>query len=280
VNGQNKERTNAHKQILLSSLDLTVGETSYKEECPQCREKGSFSVTKTEEGLLYNCFRAKCGIKGFIPTNNLYTIRKKEENNKHNIVLSKLNLCTVPTKVKYFLYKKFNITNKHIIDNRIKWCTNSNRIMTPLYSIDKEYFGFQLRNYNKHTKVKSVVYTTNKKELYCPINIIIKETPIVIVEDTWSAIRMSDFCCSVALLGTYLTKENSKYLLGKDIYIALDNDATYKSLKILQSFGGIFKSYNVIRLSKDIKNMPDKQIIREVLPQIYGKEITSFLSAK
>jgi len=265
-----------HKQILLSSIDLALGETSYNHNCPVCGEKGSFSITKISEGILYNCFRAKCGTKGFVPSLTGMSPHKKQEINKHDKIIPRLTFVSLPTKVRLYLKKRFYLSDKQLYENQIKWCINNNRVVTPLYSIHKKYYGIQLRSYSNNTKVKAVVYTTANKELYCPLNIIIKRRgDIVLVEDTWSAIRLSYFVPTVALLGTSLSASSANALAGKSVYIALDNDATHKALKTLQFFGSIFDSYSTVVLSRDIKNMSDDRIIKEVIPQIYGKEINS-----
>ena len=59
--------------VLLSATDLDIGEESEPLPCPFCQapHEQKFSIKRTETGILYNCFRAKCGARGFIP-NQLY----------------------------------------------------------------------------------------------------------------------------------------------------------------------------------------------------------------
>ena len=57
-------------KIKLLAIGLPVG-CSIQEICPVCNggmnKDKSLSITRTTEGLLYNCFRAKCsGCRGFV----------------------------------------------------------------------------------------------------------------------------------------------------------------------------------------------------------------------
>lgn len=54
--------------IKLSAADLEVG-ASMRTSCPACNER-TFSLTRTAEGVLYNCYRASCSLSdgGFVPT--------------------------------------------------------------------------------------------------------------------------------------------------------------------------------------------------------------------
>lgn len=58
-------------QIKLLANTLEVGEQSEPSKCPFCQadHEFKFSVKRTDEGLLYNCFRGKCGARGFVPDN-------------------------------------------------------------------------------------------------------------------------------------------------------------------------------------------------------------------
>lgn len=58
------------KQVKLLASGLHVGEDSGFTECPFCQvnHEEKFSVTRLDTGLVYNCFRASCGAKGFIST--------------------------------------------------------------------------------------------------------------------------------------------------------------------------------------------------------------------
>ena len=58
------------QEVKLIGADLQIGESVDGLECPFCRatHEHKFGVTRTENGLLYGCWRASCSGSGFIPT--------------------------------------------------------------------------------------------------------------------------------------------------------------------------------------------------------------------
>ena len=61
---------NYRTQLSHLNSELEVGETTRSVQCPFClKQNGDFAVTRTEDGLLYKCFRVACDSRGFIPSN-------------------------------------------------------------------------------------------------------------------------------------------------------------------------------------------------------------------
>ena len=86
--------------------------------------------------------------------------------------------------------------------------------------------------------------------------------PILVVEDIQSAIKGSRYIDSVALLGSYISMEQAKHLrqLTDTIYLALDEDATATAYKLANKYGFYFRNFQVIPLSKDIKDMNEQEL--------------------
>lgn len=94
------------------------------------------------------------------------------------------------------------------------------------------------------------------------------EGPIVLVEDCLSACRLFGLGFSaVALLGTSISIAQAKEIRdiagGRQVYIALDNDAFVKSLDLVRRHAHIVTMVPVL-LQEDVKNMQDDEDIREL----------------
>lgn len=90
---------------------------------------------------------------------------------------------------------------------------------------------------------------------------------VVIVEDCISALRLYSIGISaVAILGTNISteqaKEIAKYADGR-VYLALDNDAFGKAIKLSVKHSHIVKMIPVL-LSEDIKDMKDDEEVRSL----------------
>jgi DNA primase len=76
---------------------------------------------------------------------------------------------------------------------------------------------------------------------------------VLLVEDCVSACVASSCFNSIALLGTNIPDESIKYLIRYDkLYIALDDDATGKAIK-LQKQLNYYRPTFIVPLKKDIK---------------------------
>lgn len=90
----------AKKEIQLSAIYLDFGETEGGNFCPFCQatHERKLSITRTETGVLYNCYRASCGKAGFIPTGHWEYeppregTGKKKENKPYKKDLFPLNI--------------------------------------------------------------------------------------------------------------------------------------------------------------------------------------------
>jgi len=96
--------------------------------------------------------------------------------------------------------------------------------------------------------------------VYCRLNgcpfssfTMLSATSVLLVEDCVSACAASSCFNSIALLGTNIPDECIKYLIRYDkLYLALDDDATAKSLK-LQKQLSVYRPTFIIPLRQDIK---------------------------
>ena len=83
----------------------------------------------------------------------------------------------------------------------------------------------------------------------------------VVVEDCASATAISSLVTGVALLGTHLTEEVEEVLCDKfdKVTVALDKDATIKSLSLINELKWNISNLDVIVLERDLKIETDIQ---------------------
>jgi len=51
--------------IDINSLDVKEGE-QIRQDCPRCKGKNTFTATKRDGNLIYNCYKISCDVQGKI----------------------------------------------------------------------------------------------------------------------------------------------------------------------------------------------------------------------
>lgn len=273
---------NCRTQLSHLNSELEVGETTRSVQCPFClKQNGDFAVTRTEDGLLYKCFRVACDSKGFIPSNlgewnsreflpfNSSIVRKTEEYPYESHIIN-LNESQI-----LYLQNKFELTNEEIILNKIKWCDKTERIIYPILSQNGNTKGYVSRYYKelsgkKYDGVKSRTYWINRSNNYYNVSFPYRreydvKNIFILVEDIVSSIRMARYEQSIALLSNSIPTNAMSLLSGKDVIIVLDNDAISHALKIKHRYSLFFKSCRVIPIDKDPKDMNDDELVKKVI---------------
>lgn len=98
--------------------------------------------------------------------------------------------------------------------------------------------------------------------------------PVVVVEDTLSACRLSGLgYSSIALLGTGISREDAREIAsvtkGLDRILSLDRDAFDKAMKLRDRHAHVCRFHRVLCLDEDIKNMEDDNDIRGLIDGRY-----------
>lgn len=250
------------RTIFLESAKLSRGITCYSLHCPVCGKSGSFSVSVVDVGILYNCFRNSCGIRGFIPydpTNYVKpTVHVKKEYKEYE-------LTDLPDKYIEFFYSHFEIDKEDLEFWGVKYSPEQRRVIFPIldelgreigrtargYKEVEEYVGGKSLHY-KYSDVVPFAY-------YSP-NCLIRNT-LIIVEDSVSVIKIFRVVRDrdigvIGLLGTNLSSDLVKLISNKHVLMWLDQDALKKAIDYKQTYGIFFKSYNIIYTEKDPKDLP------------------------
>jgi hypothetical protein len=258
--------------IKVSYAFLGEGETDRKGKCPACSHGGGdFSISRDDSGLLYRCFRIKCGVQGriaSIPATGLYgayrDIKVKKPFNPF-----RGDTCFLSGEQEQFFYDKFLLTPEDIKKNRIVWAPELTRYIFPIFTKQRKVIGNVARSYMKGTRTKTINYWEDTDEVhvhYPPTKI--KSNQVILVEDTLSAIRLAKHVPTIALLGTNIPKALIPDIAKKDVYLALDDDALGKALELIQRFRVLFRSMNIIMVDKDPKNLTEDELIEQIIEEM------------
>lgn len=262
---------NEIEYIKLESLSLGMDQTSYNSLCPFCSDggvRGSFSLTRIEGGILFNCFRDKCGACGRVPINasSLDYGHKRSlpgavfEPRYYNYPLTKLHLPA-----RKFLRSKYGLLDTEIDQAGFRWAGEHERIYMPVRNPSGTELGAQLRSYDTSERSKTLNYKwVDEAFIHWPkVNSVVAPGgPIILVEDIVSSIRCARFADSCALLGTSLSPALARVLCAKyaHVLVALDPDAYGKAMKMWKDYALFFKRFDVVKLPKDPKDMEHNQL--------------------
>jgi predicted RNA-binding Zn-ribbon protein involved in translation (DUF1610 family) len=261
--------------IALDSADLEIGGSTKEFLCPRCgggdtKEK-AFNLTRVATGILYKCHRGKCGFAGFVPT-MLSSLQTTPTRRKIRPYTGETVLLWA--KYRAMFWEKYGLTRPEIAAFRMD--LDSGRIVQPWHAANGYVAGHILRAYDGQ-KPKSLTFWDNDGvpilDYYGVDRRHLTQPEIWLVEDQLSAIKLSRYVPSAALIGCHISeaqaadiRKNFRY-----VFLALDNDATVKAINLSMKYKLYFRNFWVVPLSKDVKDMPDEQI-KELLGGYFGSE--------
>ena len=268
--------------LKMMALSLEQHETTYREVCPFCQggdnsDRGSFSITRTPDRILYHCFRAKCPSYGSIPVSAVsasldYHVSDKPD---YEPVHYYRDLSHLPPEMVKTLWDRFGLTEAEISSNGFKWAGSDQRVYMPVYNALGENTGAVLRDYTGVEKKKTLLYhwrpSTKSAGHWprCDTSSVVQHRPLVLVEDIVSSIRVARHCPAVALIGTEPSVELIKYLVPRypRVVLALDPDAYGRAMKHWRTYGLYFDKFQPIKLVCDPKDMTHSDL-KEVLDHV------------
>ena len=225
-------------------------------DCPFCNHTNTLTIKKSNGKIMWYCFHASCNTKG---------IKQKEMSMKdveNSLVLS----SNANIKKTFFIPENF--VSVYNTEKCVEYMKKNNCMVAYINGlVDMKYDVRQHRSVfliKKNQEVVGAVGRGLTSEVYPKWFMYgSKEVPFkcgecddaVIVEDCASACAVSNILTGISIMGTSLMPEHKKYLEPyKNLYVALDRDATSKSYEIaneLKSDG--FKNVKVKPLTDDLK---------------------------
>lgn len=260
-------RKNEYEKIqeIVNTVDLGPNETR-RMDCPSCGHHHSFSLTRTPDGIKWFCFHADCGFKGIVFTDpskseivSLFGAQVEKEPIGFKIPESFV-LCDFSPANRTLMtnYKIMDVHTGGRMDLRFDTKQGRHCFMVWHSGI---CYGAQGRGYN--TTPKWLVYGNDKVPLIIPqygsygrpIHMAATPKRGCIVEDAISAAKVSNIMDGIGLGGTNFPEHYLPFVSDyKELYIALDKDATKKSME-LQKYLNTYVRSIVVPLELDIKDM-------------------------
>lgn len=284
-------RENIESFVKLEGAMLSQDDTARNLVCPFCHGgqsgEATFSITRAEYGLVYNCYRSTCDKgRGFVPMNG--------------VLLQPRPVARQDDGLRPYTgaYRPIDDRDRTYFDSRFGLS------VIPEFSIgvnERDEYVFEVRDplsrvrgYVVRTKPwlwagendPSVVRYSNgwskdssKSKLlmhqqgptqswYFPTFMSRCAPEIVIVEDQISAMKVAQAgFVSVANLGTFIDERKVREIAVQRprlVVIAFDNDASSTALKMARKWGLAFPAIRVALLERDIKDT-DPNDVREAL---------------
>jgi hypothetical protein len=250
------------EEIKLSSLGLGIGENTRITKCPECGVSGDFSITRYDLGLFYVCYRASCGVRGFISSaSGAVNKPKKEKKSK----LFKYETTNLKEEHYNFFLHNYTLLSKVINLHGVSWCPTLQRLIFPCFTKEGYIWGYNARYYKKldHTalkvhgkETKSILYQENTDTCTVSWSRGVVTHPIILVEDQTSAMKLSQDVSAIALLGHEIPDTLWEQIRDREVIVALDADVSHKVGRILSANALKVQALRAITLEMDIKDMP------------------------
>lgn len=260
------------QNLRLSLLDLEI-EESRQISCPFCGavHERSLGITRLPSGIVYRCWRASCGERGFIRSSAVdYSPHwEKQQKKTYTPKPFEYETTSLPKEYRRMFYERYLITDEELDKNGFLYSPEINRVVMPIFNQMGYKVGVVARSYSKKLRgPKAINYLEDgRPHLHYPPALQPTTKRVVLVEDIPSAIRVGRHARSVALLGHSLCNKTAEDLANTaaHLVVALDPDATAAAIKLKSEYQVYFNSIQVRVTSADPKDMTDEQILQEVL---------------
>lgn len=159
--------------------------------------------------------------------------------------------------------KKYGITSDEIKSNRLAWSEERQMLVFPYYNKEDALQMWQGRYFPARTP--KVFTRGNIAKSMITLEKIQSDT-VVIVEDPVSAIKVNRYKNTCPLFGSNLSIHKAIYLSRAfdNLIIWLDRDKLFASVKMLETYGNLFKSCSIISTELDPKECSDEEIKKEL----------------
>jgi len=257
-------------QIKLDALSLDVGDTM-RTNCPFCtaQDEKSMVITRNEEGLLYHCYRASCeGSSGFISSTIDYKAVKQQKHKKDYTYNGEL--YPIDSKFTFLLRNKYRILWRDIEDNQFRQDKEGNYLFMPIFTAEGYENGYCAKRLNgEHHGPKSIIYSNDRYIVHYPYGTHSKNnlSPMVVVEDILSSIRVSKFLPCISLLGCDISTNHIVELQKRTKHLILMLDADTwrmkgepKPIKYKRKYGLCFHKFDLIQVERDPKDSSETEL--------------------
>ena len=249
----------------INTINVNKGE-SMRLDCPICDGINSLSITNFGDVTKFNCFKASCNVKGTYK-NDISSESFSKANGNETIINHHSSWNSYSPQAKKVLqrYWRGNDFPIELINYlTVNHCLHAyqNNSADIRYDYQKNRAVFVIKNHRNEVidgagralydgaLPKWFRYGSTRLPYVCGNK---KCKHAVVVEDCASATAISSLVTGVALLGTHLTEEVEEVLCDKfdKVTVALDKDATIKSLYLINELKWNISKLDVIVLERD-----------------------------
>ena len=234
---------------IISDMDVPNGHTK-RTDCPNCGGYKTFTVTNNMGSLVWNCYKASCGIKGGNRVHLSVDDIRSGFRDAESFAMDTFDLPSyiVPHRNKRTVLQFCYQYGLEPDDIGVMYDVKEDRIVFPVSHDGKlvdatgRSLGKRLPKWKRYGK-SGLPYTHGCGKV------------AVVVEDCVSAAVVGyGAFVGVALLGTSLQESHKGYLAQfSTAIIALDPDALPKTLQMAKELRGHVNDVRVLRLNDDLK---------------------------
>ena len=244
-------------------------EATQRLDCVECGKRNTLTVTRIDGKILWNCYSASCSIGGV--TDAEYS---RED------VTNKVHLVPKEKEDKPFVVPSYFVRDITRSSDCLNYINEFN--FMPIYDNNPERFMYDVKGDRLvfmtvwggeivgavGRALKYGVKWYRYDNCHTPFIIGDNKEVAVVVEDCTSACVVSYVATGIALLGTTLLTDHLHYIKPyKKVIVALDRDATNKSIDIQRKIAIHVDKCKVIILEKDLK-YENKTSITKLLGEI------------
>ena len=244
---------------IIDNLELSEGE-SVRQNCPECGGRNTFTATRKQGNIIWNCYKASCDCSGTMRKNySMDTIvsKMRQKQVKKTVAYPSFQIPDHFLDVLYTEHEEY-LRSIHASNAETMLDIKENRVVFLIRDPETyELVGAIGRAMNKHKLPKWKRYDRNPDLLYFSGT----GTTGVLVEDVASACAVGNAgYTGVALLGTSLHDNHIHRLLRfQHLIVALDKDASNKAIKIKKRLDD-YRNTSVVLLPDDLKYFPPSDI--------------------
>jgi len=256
-------------EVVEQALSIPDG-GSDRGTCPKCHKSSSFSMSRSNNEIMYICFSLSCGFKGVITSKGADGI-SLEQNVIRQVKLFNGTLSTLHEHEVDYLVNTFRLEPEALAN--VRFSEQDMRVYYPQYDVLGRVHGYIARHYpaldgNQRTcGAKAYWKQTLKGDggLMFPsmkvLQQVVDEQRVIVVEDYPSMLRIN---CqmgipTVCLGGTNIFERHVSTMLSlgvRHLIILLDADAVTKAVKLKRSLALAFDSVSIVPLlGADPKDM-------------------------
>ncbi len=242
----------------IQDIDIAEGQTK-RMDCPSCKAKNTFTISKMQGAVVYHCYKLSCGIRGASMVG--MSAAEIKQYLKSRASMEQEAAEDVPT-MEVPLNFSYDLSNKTMQAFIKKWGLEG---VPMLYDISGCRAHFMIHSAKGRLidcvgrtlrgDVPKWLRVTGKADYYKRGD----SSVAVVVEDAISACAVAKHipnATGFALLGTSMNSKHLDALRKCDkVVVALDPDAWSKTLQFVQMLKGHSIKATAFKLSDDIKYM-------------------------